>query len=202
MRGPKRQRLRQRDALGLVGGEDGGRPSPVTSSTTFNNDTSEHPCRLLGDQRRLRDGDDGPLRGAQPARRLLRRLEHAPTWVKQGVLQPLNSFIKKSKYDTSKFYPGSAQRVQGREDVLRLPEGLVAARDRDQPVDVREGGHQEGAEDLGPARPRTPRSSLPRARCRTASRSASLPTGRGCWRSSSRTRARSRRSSRLRLRQR
>jgi len=29
----------------------------------------------------------------------------APTWAKQGVLQPLNSYIKQSKYDTSKFYP-------------------------------------------------------------------------------------------------
>src|SRR5262245_62640581 len=30
----------------------------------------------------------------------------APTWIKQGVVEPLNSFIKKSKYDTTKFYPG------------------------------------------------------------------------------------------------
>jgi multiple sugar transport system substrate-binding protein len=30
----------------------------------------------------------------------------APTWIKQGVLQPLNAYIKASKYDTSKFYPG------------------------------------------------------------------------------------------------
>jgi multiple sugar transport system substrate-binding protein len=30
----------------------------------------------------------------------------APAWAKQGVLQPLNSYIKKSKYDISKFYPG------------------------------------------------------------------------------------------------
>src|SRR5579884_3526956 len=29
----------------------------------------------------------------------------APTWSAQGVLQPLNSFIKSSKYDTSKFFP-------------------------------------------------------------------------------------------------
>ena len=28
------------------------------------------------------------------------------TWAKQGVLQPLNTYIKASKYDTSKFYPG------------------------------------------------------------------------------------------------
>src|SRR5438034_2833900 len=28
------------------------------------------------------------------------------TWAKQGVLQPLNSYIKASKYDTTKFYPG------------------------------------------------------------------------------------------------
>jgi multiple sugar transport system substrate-binding protein len=30
----------------------------------------------------------------------------APTWAQQGVLQPLNSYIKSTKYDTSKFYPG------------------------------------------------------------------------------------------------
>jgi multiple sugar transport system substrate-binding protein len=30
----------------------------------------------------------------------------APTWSQQGVLEPLNSFITASKYDTSKFYPG------------------------------------------------------------------------------------------------
>ena len=29
----------------------------------------------------------------------------APTWASQGVLEPLNSYIKASKYDTSKFYP-------------------------------------------------------------------------------------------------
>jgi multiple sugar transport system substrate-binding protein len=29
----------------------------------------------------------------------------APTWSSQGVLQPLNGYIKSSKYDTSKFYP-------------------------------------------------------------------------------------------------
>jgi multiple sugar transport system substrate-binding protein len=29
----------------------------------------------------------------------------APTWSSQGVLEPLNSYIKSSKYDTSKFYP-------------------------------------------------------------------------------------------------
>ena len=30
----------------------------------------------------------------------------APTWIKQGVVEPLNSYIAKSKYDTTKFYPG------------------------------------------------------------------------------------------------
>ncbi|HZT16434.1 MAG TPA: extracellular solute-binding protein [Gaiellaceae bacterium] len=29
----------------------------------------------------------------------------APTWASQGVLQPLNSYIKASKFDVSKFYP-------------------------------------------------------------------------------------------------
>jgi multiple sugar transport system substrate-binding protein len=29
-----------------------------------------------------------------------------PTWQKQGVLAPLNPYIKKSKYNVSKFYPG------------------------------------------------------------------------------------------------
>lgn len=30
----------------------------------------------------------------------------ASTWAQQGVLQPLNSYIKATKYDTTKFYPG------------------------------------------------------------------------------------------------
>jgi multiple sugar transport system substrate-binding protein len=30
----------------------------------------------------------------------------APTWSQQGVLEPLNSYITASKYDTSNFYPG------------------------------------------------------------------------------------------------
>ena len=30
----------------------------------------------------------------------------APTWIKQGVVEPLNAYIAKSKYDTTKFYPG------------------------------------------------------------------------------------------------
>ena len=30
----------------------------------------------------------------------------APTWIKQGVIEPLNPYIAKSKYDTTKFYPG------------------------------------------------------------------------------------------------
>jgi len=30
----------------------------------------------------------------------------APTWIKQGVVEPLNPYIAKSKYDTTKFYPG------------------------------------------------------------------------------------------------
>jgi multiple sugar transport system substrate-binding protein len=30
----------------------------------------------------------------------------APSWEQQGVLEPLNSYIAKSKVDTSKFYPG------------------------------------------------------------------------------------------------
>src|SRR6266849_4769176 len=30
----------------------------------------------------------------------------APSWEQQGVLEPLNSYIAKSKVDTTKFYPG------------------------------------------------------------------------------------------------
>jgi multiple sugar transport system substrate-binding protein len=30
----------------------------------------------------------------------------APSWEQQGVLEPLNSYITKSKYDTTKFFPG------------------------------------------------------------------------------------------------
>ena len=56
----------------------------------------------------------------------------APTWAAQGVLQPLNSYIKSSEVQHLGVLPEPAERLQGREPDLRLPEGLVAARDGDQ----------------------------------------------------------------------
>ena len=45
----------------------------------------------------------------------------APTWIKQGVLQPLNSYIKKSKYDTKKFYPGLLSAFKSGKNVYGFP---------------------------------------------------------------------------------
>ena len=45
----------------------------------------------------------------------------ASTWAKQGVLQPLNSYIKSSKYNTKAFYPSllNAFKVGGRRTASR-----------------------------------------------------------------------------------
>jgi multiple sugar transport system substrate-binding protein len=36
-----------------------------------------------------------------------------PDWIKQGVLQPLDSYVKASKFDTSKFYPSLLNAFKG-----------------------------------------------------------------------------------------
>ena len=57
----------------------------------------------------------------------------APDWIKQRVLDPLDTYISQSKLKTEAFYPSLLNGFKGpdRQD-LRLPEGLVAARDGDQ----------------------------------------------------------------------
>ena len=70
---------------------------------------------------------------------------------------------------------GPARRLQVREEHLRLPEGLVAARDGDQQVHVREGRDQEVAADLGRARRRRAEARVVECRPR---RQADLPAGR------------------------
>ena len=98
----------------------------------------------------------------------------ASTWAEQGVLQPLNTLHRESKYDTSKFFPSLLERVQGGQAGLRLPEGLVAARDGDQHRHARR-REAEGAEDLG-------RAAVGRAEARVverrARRQADLPLAR------------------------
>ena len=61
--------------------------------------------------------------------------EKASTWISQGLIAPLDSYIKRTKFKTK------------RQDV-RLPEGLVAARDGDQYPLARE---CEGSDDVGAA---------------------------------------------------
>ena len=114
----------------------------------------------------------------------------------------LNSYIKKSKYDTSKFIPGLLNAFKVREDVSTASRRTG----RRSPMEINtsmlaQGGDQEVPTDLG---------QLPLDAQKMASSNAVPngkpiclpPTGRGCCRSSSRTRARSRKSSRRRLQQR
>jgi len=105
----------------------------------------------------------------------------APTWAQQGVLQPLNSYIKASKYNITKFYPGLLNAFK----VGKTYYGTQGSGRRH----VR-----------GPSWRRTPRNWQLRTSCRAGSRSAFLRTGRECSRSSTRTRVRSRTSSQARSR--
>jgi multiple sugar transport system substrate-binding protein len=45
----------------------------------------------------------------------------APTWATQGVLEPLNSYIKASKYDTSKFFPGLLNAFKSGNSIYGFP---------------------------------------------------------------------------------
>ncbi|HEV7957394.1 MAG TPA: extracellular solute-binding protein [Marisediminicola sp.] len=45
----------------------------------------------------------------------------APSWEKQGVLEPLNSYIAKSKYDTTKFFPGLLSAFKSGKSVYGFP---------------------------------------------------------------------------------
>jgi multiple sugar transport system substrate-binding protein len=45
----------------------------------------------------------------------------APSWEQQGVLEPLNSYITKSKYDTSKFFPGLLNAFKSGKTVYGFP---------------------------------------------------------------------------------
>ena len=58
--------------------------------------------------------------------------EKAPTWISQGLIAPLNSYISKTKYNTKPFYPRLLECVQAEGQDVRLPEGLVTTRDGDQ----------------------------------------------------------------------
>ena len=41
-----------------------------------------------------------------------------PDWIKQGVLQPLDSYVKASKFDTTKFYPALLNAFKGKDGKL------------------------------------------------------------------------------------
>jgi multiple sugar transport system substrate-binding protein len=45
----------------------------------------------------------------------------APSWEKQGVLEPLNSYITKSKYDTTKFFPSLLNAFKSGKTVYGFP---------------------------------------------------------------------------------
>ena len=98
----------------------------------------------------------------------------ASTWADQGVLQPLNSYVAESKYDTAKFFPSLLGAFKVGQPDLRLPEGLVAARDGDQHRHARR-RQAEGAEDVG--RPAVGRAEA-RVVERRAGRQADLPLAR------------------------
>jgi hypothetical protein len=72
----------------------------------------------------------------------------ASTWAQQGVLQPHQLVHRGHEVRHEQVLSRPAERVQGRQDDLRLPEGLVAARDGDQHRDARSGEGQS-ADDLG-----------------------------------------------------
>ncbi len=46
-----------------------------------------------------------------------------PTWAKQGVVQPLNSYITKSKFDLTKFYPGLLNTFKVGKNYYGIPKG-------------------------------------------------------------------------------
>ena len=74
-------------------------------------------------------------------------------WVTQGLLEPLDSYAQKSKFSSKPFYPVAPERLQVQGQDLRLPEGLVAARDGGQHRARVEGRREAGADqDVG--RPR------------------------------------------------
>lgn len=45
----------------------------------------------------------------------------APDWIRQGVLQPLDSFVKQSKFDTSKFYPSLLNAFKANGQIYGFP---------------------------------------------------------------------------------
>ena len=96
----------------------------------------------------------------------------APDWIKQGVLQDLTPYIKQYKFRTKPFYPRLLDGVPVRGEDLRVPEGLVAARDADEHGDA-PAGRRPGPADVGAAHDGGPAAG--RRRCRRGrSRSASV----------------------------
>ena len=99
----------------------------------------------------------------------------APTWIKQGVVQPLNAFIKKSKYDTSKFYPGLLNAFKVGKTYYGFPKDWSPLAVEINKAMFAQGGDQEGAADLGRADSRRPEACF---LGRRTGRQAALPPGR------------------------
>ena len=77
-------------------------------------------------------------------------------WRQQGVVQPLNSFIKKSHYNTKKFYPKLLGAFKQGKTVYGFPKDWSPlAMEINNSLFARRG--RQGAEDLGAAQVRLPR---------------------------------------------
>ena len=113
----------------------------------------------------------------------------APDWIKQKVLAAARSVHREEQVEEGAVLSLAPERLHGAgQEDLRLPEGLVAARDGDQhPALV--GCGREGADDVGAAHRRGEEAAR-----EGPGRSPDLPlarAGTGCSRSSTRTAARS-----------
>ena len=139
------------------------------------------------------DSDDRAVRRSQPARRLLRRLERHRLVGEAGRHPAAEQLRGEDPLQHEGVLSEAARRLQERQDDLRLPEGLVAA--REETNNAARAGRHEGAEDVGAAPVRREDDGR---RASPSSRSASRPTGRGWAPSCTRTTARSRSTSRRR----
>ena len=134
-----------------------------------------HPRHLAGHQRRLHPAMTARFAAHNTPDVFYVDSSVVGSWIQQGVIQPLNGMIKSTHFNTKPFYPKLLGAFKKGKHHLRLPEGLVAARDRDQQRPVRQGRH-EGADELGAAQARREDDGQ-QGHQRT--RSASRPTGRG-----------------------
>ena len=136
------------------------------------------------------DPDARAVRGEEAAGRVLRRLERVAGLDQAGRAPgAVAATVKQYNFRTKPFYPAAAPAPSSQGEDLRVPEGLVAARDADEHGDAparRRAGTAETWAQLTTTAQRLGANAVP-----AASRSASAPTGPGRSRSSTRTAARS-----------